>query len=145
MMQPRVRMLIAIHRAGDSGISKRQLMEQIGACSQSIHNWRTAYRKGGIAALLYNGRKGKSGRPSVFSKEEHKRLEQKLHAPRNGLVGYVELKEWIKEEFKKDVKYNTVVKYSTRHFGSGVKTARKSHIKKDEAAVGAFKKTSLKK
>ncbi|HEY0299080.1 MAG TPA: winged helix-turn-helix domain-containing protein [Arachidicoccus sp.] len=61
------------------------------------------------------------------------------------MAGYVELQEWIEKEFQKEVKYNTVLKYAMRHFGSSVKVARKSHVKKDEQAVAVFKKTSRKK
>lgn len=145
MMQPRIRMLMEIKEAGAPGISKRQLMENLGVCSQSVHNWRTAYKEGGIEALLNNGRKGKVGRISVISKDEHLSLEKKLKDPHNGLVGYVELREWFNKEFNKDVKYNTLLKYSERHFSSSVKAARKSHVKKDEKAVEVFKKNSLKK
>ena len=34
-----------------------------------------------------------------------------------------------------------MLKYCMRNFGSSVKVARKSHVKKDEQAVNAFKKT----
>lgn len=145
MMQPRIKMLMEIKKARAAGISKRQLMENIGVCSQSVHNWRTAYREGGIDALLHNGRQGKVGRGSVFSQDEHCSLEKKLKDPQNGLVGYVELREWFHNEFNKEVKYNTLLKYSARHFGSSVKVARKSHVKKEEKAVETFKKTSLEK
>jgi hypothetical protein len=52
--------------------------------------------------------------------------------------------DWIEKEFNKQVKYNTLLKYSIKNFGSKVKVARKSHVKKDEEAVSAFKKTSVK-
>jgi transposase len=139
--QLRLRMLIAMKQAGEKGISKQELMERTGACSQSIQNWRTAYREGGMEALLSNGRRGKCGRPSVFTKEEHQKLERKLKDPKNGLAGYVELKEWIAEEFSKEVRYNTVLRYAVRHFGTKVKVARKSHVRKDEKAAEDFKKT----
>ena len=71
-------------------------------------------------------------------------IEKKLKDPKNGLRGYVELQAWIEQEFKKQVKYNTLLKYSIKNFGSKVKVARKSHIKKDEMAVDTFKKTSVK-
>lgn len=145
MMHPRIKMLVAIKKAGEKGISKRQLMSDIGVCSQSIHNWRTAYKTGGIPALLSNGRKGKAGRRSIFTGEEHQKIERKLKDSGNGLAGYVELKEWVEQEFGKKVKYNTLLKYSVRHFGSSVKTARKSHVNKDAKAVEALKKTSSKK
>ena len=113
-----------------------------GVCSQSIHNWRSSYRTGGMEALLSNGRKGKAGKPSVFTKQEHQKIANKLGDPKNGLAGFVELQQWIEEEFNKEVKYNTILKYAIRHFGASVKTARKSHVKKDAQAVSTFKKTS---
>lgn len=145
MMQPRIKMLLVMKKAGDKGISKRELMDSVGVCSQSIHNWRTAYKEGGLDTLLINGRKGKAGKPSVFTKEEHQRIGQKLRDPKNGLAGYVELQQWIAAEFNKEVKYNTVLKYAMKNFGSKVKVARKSHVRKDEAAARAFKKTSRRK
>ncbi len=145
MIAPRIKMLIEMKKAGEEGISKRDLMDNVGVSSQSIHNWRTAYKNGGMEAMVHNGRKGKAGKPSVFTIEEHRQIEQKLKDPKNGLAGYIELQQWIEQEFKKEVKYNTVLKYAMRHFGSKVKVARKSHVKKDEQAVAAFKKTSSKK
>lgn len=143
MIQPRIKMLIVMKKAGGRGISKRDLMEEVGVSSQSIQNWRTAYRQGGLEALLFNGRKGKAGKPSIFTKEEHKMLEKKLRDPKNSLAGYVELQQWVAAQFHKEVKYNTLLKYATRHFRTRVKVARKSHVKKDEQAVGTFKKTLL--
>lgn len=145
MMQPRVKMLLVMKQAGHKGISKRELMDRVGVCSQSIHNWRTAYKEGGLEVLLINGRKGKAGAPSVFTQQEHDRIGELLRDPKNGLAGYVELQQWIANEFKKEIKYNTVLKYAMKHFGSSVKAARKSHVNKNEAAVIAFKKTSRNK
>jgi transposase len=72
-------------------------------------------------------------------------IEKKLKDPKNGLAGYTELQQWIEKEFNKEVKYNTILKYAMRNFGSSVKVARKSHVKKDELAVESFKKASFKK
>jgi transposase len=138
-------MLLEMKKAGESGISKRELMDCVGVCSQSIQIWRTAYKNGGMEALLSNEKKGKCGKPSIFTKGEHQMMEALLHNPKNGLTGYVELQKWVNDEYQKEVKYNTVLKYATRHFGSKVKTARKSHVKKDDEAVRTFKKTSVKK
>ena len=145
MLHPRIKMLMVLKKNEGTGISKRALMEEVGVCSQSIQNWRTAYRIGGLKKLLSNGRKGNSGKPSVITAEEKLLIEKKLKDPKNGLAGYIELQQWIEKEFKKEVKYNTILKYAIRNFGSKVKVARKSHVKKDEAAVITFKKTSLKK
>lgn len=142
MIAMRIRALIEFKKNESTGISKRAVADIIGVNHNSIQNWRTVYEKGGIEALLQHNRK--EGRPSSITLEEHKIIEKKLHDPKNGLRGYVELLNWIETEFKKTIKYNTLLKYSIRHFGSKVKVARKSHVKKDAMAVISFKKTSVK-
>jgi len=81
-------------------------------------------------------------KPSVISPAEHEKIEAKLNDPCNGLRGYIELQQWISEEFGKSIKYNTLLKYCGRNFGSKSKVSRKSHVKKAPAAVEAVKKTS---
>lgn len=142
IIAPRIRMLIELKQNEDQGISKRELALRIGVNHNSIQTWRTTYIKGGIKLLQSHKKIG--FKPSVFTREEHTAIEKKLKNPKNGLRGYVELLSWIEQEFKKQVKYNTLLKYSIKNFGSKVKVARKSHIKKDNTAVEAFKKTLVK-
>lgn len=142
MIQPRIKMLIAMKKQGDLGISKRELSSSIGVCGQSIHKWRTLYKANGLSSLRSHGRLG--FKPASFTKSQHAKIEAKLKDPSNGLRGYKELQQWIIKEFKKEIKYNTLLKYSIKNFGSKVKVARKSHVKKDDVAVAAFKKTSVK-
>jgi coenzyme F420-reducing hydrogenase alpha subunit len=97
---------------------------------------------GGIQALLVHGRVG-GFKKSVVSQEEHKMIEKKLKDPKNVIRGYVELLDWVKKELSKEMKYITLVKYAERHFGSKIKVARKSHVKKDDLQVESFKKTSV--
>jgi len=139
MIAPRLRMLIAIKQQEGVGISKRELAELIGVNHNSIQTWRTLYELGGITVLCHHNKTG--FRPSVFEEEEHLAIKEKLNDPNNGLRGYKELQAWIENEFKKDVKYNTLLKYCIRNFGSKSKVARKSHINKDIEAVATFKKT----
>ena len=74
-----------------------------------------------------------------FSKEEHEKIENKLNNPQNGIKGYIELLEWVNKEFAKEIKYIILLKYYQRHFGSKIKFARKSHVKKDNLIVDTFK------
>jgi hypothetical protein len=67
-----------------------------------------------------------------------------LNNPKNGIRGYTELLEWVNSELSKDMKYITLLKYAERHFGSKIKVARKSHVKKDDLRVESFKKTLVK-
>jgi len=142
LIEKRMRMLIEIKKHEKTGISKRALSEITGINHNSIVKWRKLYNKEGISALLIHGRIG-GFKKSVFSESEHKQIEEKVSNPTNGLRGYKELLEWVNNEFSKEIKYITLVKYAERHFGTKIKVARKSHVKKDEALVDSFKKTSF--
>ena len=142
MISNRIRALVEFKKNENTGISKRAVADNIGVNHNSVQSWRKMYEQGGIDAIL-NYQK-QSGRPSGITKKEHLQIEKKLIDPKNGLRGYVELLNWMETEFKKTFKYNTVLKYSYRHFQSKIKVARKSHVKKDEKAVSTFKKTLVK-
>jgi transposase len=142
MISNRIKAIIEFKKHEQTGISKRAVADVIGVNHNSVQAWRKMYETGGIEAILSYQKQ--SGRPSGITKEEHQKIESKLKDPKNGLRGYVELLNWMEEEFKKTFKYNTVLKYSYRHFQSKVKVARKSHVKKDHEAVATFKKTSVK-
>ena len=139
----RLSMLIEIRRQKDMAIAKRDLAKRIGVDPNSITVWKKLYEKAGIAALMADGRIG--FKPSVISAEDHKKIEQKLKDPQNAIRGYVELLDWVKTELGKDLKYITLLKYTERHFGSKIKVARKSHVKKDDEAVKTFKKNLAKR
>ena len=142
MIATRIKVLIEFKKHEAIGISKRAVADIVGVNHNSVQSWRTIYQQGGIEAIMKHERK--EGRPSTITSEEHLLIEKKLNDPQNGLRGYVELLQWAEAEFKKTFKYNTLMKYSVRHFGSKVKVARKSHVKKDEVAVTTFKKISVK-
>jgi len=141
LIAPRIRVLIALKENEKLGISKREVADMVGVNHNSVQTWRTMYIKGGLKLIQSHNKKG--FKPSIFSQKERATIEQKLKNPKNGLRGYTELKAWIEQEFKRQVKYNTLLKYSIKNFGSKVKVARKSHIKKDDSAVETFKKTSI--
>jgi transposase len=122
-------MLILIKSHDCAGFSKQALGKMLGVSSSSIQIWRKLYERGGLSLLLDDKRIG--FKPSLISREEHERIEAKLNDPTNGLRGYVELQDWISREFNKTIRYNTLLKYCGRHFGSKSKVARKSHAKKN--------------
>lgn len=128
MIANRIRVIIELKKNEQTGISKRAIADIVGVNHNSVQTWRNLYEQGGIVAVLtYEKREG---RPSGFTAEEHIKMEKKLKDPKNALRGYVELLDWAEQEFKKTFKYNTVLKYAMRHFGSKIKVARKSHVKK---------------
>ena len=139
----RLSMLIEIKRQKDKAIAKRDLAIRIGVDPNSITTWKKLYEQAGITALMADGRIG-GFKPSLISAGDHKKIEQKLRDPENGIRGYVELLDWVKTELGMDLKYITLLKYTERHFGSKIKIARKSHVKKDMEAVETFKKNLVK-
>lgn len=138
----RLLMLIELKKEKGNAISKRDLAKRIGVDPNSITAWKKLYEQNGIDGIMADGRIG--FKTSVVSKEEHRKIELKLKDPKNGIRGYVELLDWVKTALSKDMKYITLVKYAERHFGSKIKVARKSHVKKDIVAVETFKKTLVK-
>lgn len=138
----RLLMLIELKKEKGNAISKRDLAQRIGVDPNSITTWKRLYEQSGIEGIMSDGRIG--FKASIVSSEEHKKIEQKLKDPKNGLRGYVELLDWVKTELSKDMKYITLVKYAERHFESKIKVARKSHVKKDDQAVETFKKSLAK-
>ena len=141
MLGKRLHALLIFKQHEKEGISKREVAEQIGVNHNSIQTWRSAYIKGGVAQLIFHQNIGY--KPSVITPEQDKALKEHLYKPDNGMVGFVELLAWFNQRFKSKVNYKTLHGYVTGNYNAKIKTARKSHIKKDMAAVEAFKKTSL--
>ena len=140
IVSKRMRVLIELKKHEKTGISKRDLSDITGINHNSINKWRRMYIAGGLAPLLVHGRIG--FKKSLINAEEHKTIEKKLNDPKTELRGYIELQDWLNNKFNKEFKYITLVKYTQRHFGSKIKAARKSNVKKDEKLVDAFKKSS---
>lgn len=138
LIAKRLQILIEFKK-NEAGISKRAVSDKTGINHNSITKWRNIYLKSGIRTFLIHGRKG--FKKSVIDTGSHKAIEKKLKDPRNGLRGYKELRQWVNETLNLEVEYSTLVKYAIRHFGTKIKVARKSHVKKDENSVNAFKKT----
>lgn len=139
LIAKRLRILIEFKKNEEMGISKRAVSDNTGINHNSVTKWRNIYLEKGIEVVLRHGRKG--FKKSVIDSQSHKAIEKKLKDPRNGLRGYKELQQWVSETLHLNVEYNTLVKYAMRHFGTKIKVARKSHIKKDENKAAHFKKT----
>ena len=136
----RISVLIAIKQLEKhGGVTKRELALQTGFSHCSITKWRRLYESGGLSSIL--GHKKTGFKPRVLSSTEHLAIENKLKDPNNNIQGYKELADWLKKEYNKEIKYTTLNEYCKKHFGTKIKTARKSHILKDDQAVNAFKKT----
>ncbi|QTD36478.1 helix-turn-helix domain-containing protein [Polaribacter batillariae] len=135
---PRLRMLQVIKEHKEP-LSKNALAKLVGVNHNSIQRWRTMYLNGGLKGLLAH--KTTASAPFMFTKQEREKIYAKLSDPKSGIRGYKELLIWVEEEFGKTVKYNSLMVFCRNQFGTKIKVARKSHIKKDAKAVDTFKKT----
>ena len=142
LIAPRIKMLLVEKEHPVNGISRRVLASEIGVDPNSITNWRALYKKGGIDLLQKHQKTG--FKKSVFSIQVQKAIEKKLNNPANGLRGYTELLTFLEKKFETKYKYNTLLKFCIKNYKSSVKTARKSHVKKDIVLVDTFKKTLVK-
>jgi transposase len=129
-------MLILLKQKG--ALSKNTLALMTGASDKSIHIWRTKYRFDGIKNLLQDQRGGK--KKAAITEKMHQQLSDRLHNPKKGFRSFIEIQQWIAEEFGVAMNYHAVNKYVKRRFGARLKVSRKSHVLKSPAAEAVFKK-----
>ncbi|WP_018627080.1 hypothetical protein [Niabella aurantiaca] len=139
-IRPRVQMLLVMKQS-KTMLTKYELAQQVGVNHNSITAWRKLYEIGGIATILQHNQGGK--RREVIDAATHKAIEKRLTNPKEGFRSYKELQQWVDEHYVKNIKYITVLKHVQQKFGAKLKTARKSHVNKDEQAVETFKKTPI--
>lgn len=114
------------------------LAAKVGASRNSVAAWKRLYKNNGVEALLADQRGG-DYRSSIDAAGKQK-LEAKLSDPNDAFTSFGQAQVWIKENLGIEMNYHAVNKYLKRNFGAKLKVGRKSHVKKDEAAVAVFKK-----
>ena len=129
-------MLIAVKQKG--ALSKDALAAMVGASDRSIQTWRSNYITGGMAQMLVDNRGGK--KPGKITAAVHQQLSKRLHNPQQGFRSFIEIQQWLLNEFSIAMEYHAVNKYVKRKFGARLKVSRKSHVQKSPAAEAVFKK-----
>ncbi len=119
---------------------RQNLASHLGIHRVSLMNWINTYMEEGLDGLLKIRNGGK--RYSHVSPELHEALQQKVHNAEDPFMSYVEAVQWVKDNFDQTIKYTTLRSYLIHNFKTKIKRPRKSHYKKDEQAIAAFKKTS---
>lgn len=118
-----------------------QLAHHLGVDYATVKRWLKQYREEGLTSLILI--KNTGTRPSVISPELHNKLFEKMNDSKNPLRGYWDAVLWVKSNHCIDLKYTTLREYLIRNFKTKLKEPRKSHYKKDEQAIEAFKKTTI--
>ena len=131
-----IQMLIAVKQKG--ALSKDALAAMVGASDRSIQTWRSNYITGGMAQMLVDNRGGK--KPGKITAAVHQQLSKRLHNPQQGFRSFIEIRQWLLNEFSIAMEYHAVNKYVKRKFGARLKVSRKSHVQKSPADEAVFKK-----
>jgi transposase len=134
-LRPRYKMLLLI--VGGQTRSQ-ELAAKTGVSRNTIANWKRSYSEGGIKQLTSDLRGGDF--KSNISTDDKKKIEKKISDPKKAFTSFAQAQAWLKKELGIDKNYHAVNKYLKRNFGAKLKVGRKSHVKKDEAAVAVFKK-----
>lgn len=133
----RIRMLYLIK----SGVtdSTKALSIQLLVVPRVIQRWKNDYLTGGIDELL-NYEKGKHKSNGIITPAISAAIKEQLSSPTSSFTSYIDLQQWVQENLLPIVSYRVVHHHATVKLGASLKVARKSHIKKDLAAVEHFKK-----
>lgn len=132
----RIRMLQLIKKGKIQ--SKDALAEVLSVSNHSIHRWRTHYRQGGTVALFEDKRGGY--KKAAINGAVYRAVEKRLSSPRDAFRSFVELQQWLEEQWGVRMQYQALWKFVGTRFGAKLKVARKSHIHKSEVLVEDFKK-----
>lgn len=119
---------------------RTDLAVHLGIGIASLNRWTKVYKESGLTAMLEISSGGLRKRSTI--EVIHNELEDKLNNSSDPLLGYWDAVSWVKDNFELEVKYNTLRTYLIRNFKTKLKSPRKSHYKKDEQAIEAFKKTA---
>lgn len=133
--QKRVKALIRIKESKDK--SRQDLANYLGINVRTLRRWLQKYQDDGIENYVLDIPR-RSGSLTISDKI-HEALTERVFDPHNSFTGYVEVKQWIKEHFDVEVNYHTCRKHLIQHFGTKLKSPRKSHVKKDDQKVALFK------
>ena len=119
--------------------TRQQVADSVCVHIRALERWISNYKDGGIDQMITEKPKNKGSK--IITSEMHTALLSRVNDPNNPFLGYWDAQDWIKKEFGIDVKYQRIREYLIQHFKTKLKTPRKSHYKKDDAAEKAFLKT----
>jgi transposase len=116
------------------------LANHLGIGIASLDRWTRVYTESGLESMLTISNGG--ARRNCIPQEVHEGLAEKVYDSNAPFLGYWDAVDWVRQEYGLNLKYNTLRTYLIRHFNTKLKSPRKSHYKKDEQAIQAFKKTT---
>ena len=132
-----LQMLLILKKQGNT--SKKELSLLTGASDKSIQTWRTKYQKEGLAVLLKDIRGG--NKIATITAIANEKLSKRLNNPKEGFRSFIEIQQWLQQEFNIVMEYHAVNKFVKRRYGASLKVSRKSHVLKSPTGEVVFKKS----
>ena len=128
-IRTRIKCLILLKEKKFKG--QLEIAIHLGVDYATVKRWLKQYNEEGLKSLIIFKSGGK-----------RKSLLTKLNDSNEPLLGYWDAVLWVNNNHGIEIKYNTLRTYLIRHFKTKLKAPRKSHYKKDEQVIEAFKKTT---
>ncbi|MGH1339760.1 MAG: helix-turn-helix domain-containing protein [Aureispira sp.] len=120
----------------------QDLADYLGVKKRTLESWMTAYRRKGIEELLRV--KPRRQGSVLLTSEIEEALSARLKDPKGGFSSYKEACNWVNATYGIGIQYNTLRVHLMKHFGTKLKSPRKSHVSKDPEAAAQFLKNSQK-
>lgn len=117
----------------------KEVAKKVKYDRRSVYNWLKMYEEGGLDNLCTVSSGGNNTK--LLKESTIKEIDKLLNNPNSTITSYVELLSILSETTQKDITYSALYQHCKSKHYSKLKVARKSHHKKDEQAVEAFKKT----
>jgi len=136
-LHSRIQMLYLI-KSGTTD-STKILCSHLLVGPKAIQRWKKDYIDGGIDKLL-SYEKGKHKSNGIITPAISAAIKEQLSSETSAFTSYKDLQQWLQENHLPTVSYRVVHQHATVKLKASLKVARKSHIKKDLAAVADFKK-----
>lgn len=117
----------------------QELAQRLKRNPSTISRWLQKYRQGGLCALLEV--QTAPGQAPKINGEMLEALKARL-AQAQGFKSYLEIQQWLKQEYNQHIPYKTVHKTVHYRLKAKLKVPRPQSHKQDPQAVATFKKTS---
>ena len=109
--------------------SRQQAARHLALHRNTVAHWLGLYRDGGLERLLSIGQPGKPPGQRTLPVEALAALEARLEDP-VGFASYVDVQQWLFDEFGLRVPYKSVYNLVRYHLGAKLKVPRPVHPKK---------------
>jgi transposase len=130
--------LLALQLGLEGDLGLEQIARSVGRSRSTIQAWFDAYRTGGVAALLRDGRADNPGAPGKLTAPAKAQLEAGLKAGRWRTVP--QMRAWLKAQHGIQLALSSLYNRLGKA-GARLRVPRPSHVKNDPAATREFRQT----